>query len=139
MVYSLFLPGLGQARLNRGATGAFFVFVEAGALTMAAKSAFDLAEAKAFRGDSLIATSYPVDPATGLPKSGATTANAQRNTFTGQLVRARRLHLEDWFAVLAFNHLISAAEAFVSANLWDVPGEVALRPSRRGLALSIAW
>lgn len=138
LIYSLLVPGLGQARLDRSATGAFFVAVEAGALAMAAKSAFDLAEAKAYRGDSTIVTSYPVDTA-GKPIGAGT--GAQRNPFTSTLVRARRLHLEDWLALIAFNHLISGAEAFVSANLWGVPGEVAVSPSRRGTTLSmrLAW
>jgi hypothetical protein len=138
MIYSLLVPGLGQSRLDRPATGAFFVAIEAAALTMAAKSAFDLGEAKAFRGDSVVVTSFPVDTA-GAPIGTGT--GAQRNNFTASLVRARRLHLEDWLALVAFNHLISGAEAFVSANLWGVPGEVAVRPTRRGTALSmtIAW
>ena len=40
----------------------------------------------------------------------------------------------DWFlgtvvvlAVLVFNHLISGAEAFVSAQLWDLPGQVSMQ------------
>lgn len=138
MIYSLLVPGLGQARLDRSATGAFFGLVEAGALAMVAKSSFDLNEAKAFRGDSVIVTSYPVDTA-GKPVGNGT--GSQRNAFTGTLVRARRLHLEDWLALIAFNHLIAGAEAFVSANLWDVPAEVAVRPSRGGAALSmsVAW
>jgi hypothetical protein len=61
------------------------------------------------------------------------------NTFSAALVRARRLHLEDWLAVIAFNHLISGAEAFVSANLWDVPGEVSVTPTRRGTAISLSF
>ena len=138
MLYSLAIPGLGQARLDRGMTGAFFVAVEAGALAMVAKSSFDLAEAKAFRGDSTVVTSFPVDT---LGNPIGTGTGTQRVPFTATLVRARRLHLEDWLALLAFNHLISAAEAFVSANLWSVPAEVAVRPSRNGttVALSVTW
>jgi hypothetical protein len=138
MIYSLLVPGLGQARLQRAATGAFFAFVEAGALAMAAKSSFDLAEAKAFRGDSLIVASIPVDTA-GV--AGTPVNTTQRNPFGTSLARARRLHLEDWLALVAFNHLISGAEAFVSANLWGVPGEVAVRPTPNGAALSmtVAW
>lgn len=133
LIYSLLAPGLGQARLDRTTTGAFFVVVEAGALAMVAKSAFDLAEAKAFRGDSTLAPSFPVDTAgKPIPATGAPI----RNQFTAALVRSRRVHLEDWLAVIAFNHLIAGAEAYVSANLWDVPGEVAVRTTRRGPALA---
>ena len=34
---------------------------------------------------------------------------------------ARKTHVEDWEAALVFNHLISAADAFVAAQLWDLP------------------
>jgi hypothetical protein len=140
MLYSLALPGFGQTRLHRAATGAFFFFVEAGAVTMVTKSAFDLREARAYRSDSLLPRSYPVDTATGLPTTPSR-VNGERNQFTDALVRARRLHLEDWFAVLAFNHLIAGAEAYVSANLWDLPTQITATPSRDGvrLAMSVAW
>jgi len=139
LIYSMLVPGLGQSRLDRAASGAFFAFVEAGALVMVGKSAFDLAEAKAFRGDSLVATSFPVDT-TGKPVT-TTTGTRVPNLFGSALVRARRLHLEDWIAVIAFNHLISGAEAYVSANLWDVPAEVSVRPGERGatVGFSVAW
>jgi hypothetical protein len=140
LIYSLLVPGLGQSRLDRAATGAFFVAIEAGALAMVGKSAFDLAQAKAFRGDSLVSTTFPVDTA-GKPVTPTATGSRVPNTFSNTLVRARRLHLEDWLAVIAFNHLISGAEAFVSANLWDVPAEVSVHPGRRGtsVALTVAW
>ncbi len=134
LLYSLAMPGLGQVRLDRATTGAFFVAVEAAAFAMVAKSAFDLREAKTFRGDSLLVTSYPVD-SLGAPVT-PTTGDA-RNSFSSALVRARRVHLEDWLAVIAFNHLIAGAEAFVSANLWSVPAEVSVEPSRRGPVVAV--
>ena len=127
LIYSLLVPGLGQSRLDRAATGAFFVAIEAGALAMVGKSAFDLAQAKAFRGDSLVNTTFPVDTA-GNPVTPTGTGSRVPNTFSNTLVRARRLHLEDWLAVIAFNHLFAGAEAFVSANLWDVPAQLELPP-----------
>jgi hypothetical protein len=143
MLYSMALPGYGQTRLGRSATGAFFFFVETGALTMLAKSSFDLRAARAFRGDSVLPTSYPVDTATGLPATTTTTnVPTERNNFADALVRARRLHLEDWIAVLAFNHLIAGAEAYVSANLWDLPTQISASPTTKGgvrLAMSVAW
>lgn len=141
MLYSMAIPGYGQTRLDRPATAAFFAFVEAGALTMLTKSAFDLREARSFRGDSLLPISYPVDTATGLPVTTKATGG-ERNTFADALVRARRLHLEDWIAVLAFNHLIAGAEAYVSANLWDLPTQISARPTREGgvaVAMSLKW
>jgi hypothetical protein len=47
------------------------------------------------------------------------------------------LHVEDWLAVIAFNHLFSGADAFVAAQLWDLPLKVSAIPSRRG-ALFVA-
>jgi len=143
MLYSMALPGYGQTRLGRSGTGAFFFFVETGALTMIAKSSFDLRAARAFRSDSVLPTSYPVDTATGLPAtSTSTTVATERNNFADALVRARRLHLEDWLAVVAFNHLIAGAEAYVSANLWDLPTQISASPTTQGgvrVAMSVAW
>jgi hypothetical protein len=42
-------------------------------------------------------------------------------------VKARRLHYEDWVAMLIFTHLFSGADAFVSAHLRDLPRQVELR------------
>ena len=137
-LYSFAVPGLGQSRLQRSGAGALFVAVEATALVMARKSWGDLREAKAFRGDSLVPSLYPVD-STVTPQRP--TAAQLPNIFNAALVRSRRLHLEDWLAVIAFNHLFAGAEAYVSANLWDLPTEVSAWPTDRGtvVALTIAW
>lgn len=133
---SLLLPGLGQSRLQRPTAGAVFAGVEMGALVMIGKSLGDLRSAKAFRADS-IPTVQPVD-SLGQPVTGSAQTVAP---FTNDLVRARRLHLEDWIAVVIFNHLISGAEAFVSANLYDLPAQISARPTEHGgvLAVSVAW
>lgn len=39
---------------------------------------------------------------------------------------------EDWLVIMAVNHLISGLEAYVSAHLWDFPGDLALKPVRGG-------
>ena len=59
----------------------------------------------------------------------------------GERVAARRTHLEDWLALLVFNHLISGAEAFVSAQLWDLPGQVSMERSATGTRITarIPW
>ena len=104
---------------------------------MLAKSLGDLRAAKAFRADT-IPTTYPVD-SLGQPLAPTTYTTAP---FTSDLVRTRRLHLEDWIATLVFNHLISGAEAFVSANLYDLPAQISARPNTRGggtVVLSVAW
>jgi hypothetical protein len=39
----------------------------------------------------------------------------------GKFVRSHRQEREDWLVLLVFNHLMSAAEAYVSAHLHDFP------------------
>ncbi|MDF1505075.1 hypothetical protein, partial [Roseisolibacter sp. H3M3-2] len=132
---SLLVPGLGQARLDRPSAGALFVAVEVVAIAMASKSLYDLRAAKAFRADS-IPLAFPVDTATGLPTD---TPTRGEGPFPDDLVRSRRVHLEDWLAVIAFNHLIAGAEAFVAANLWDLPGQVGAQRSRHGTGVSLRF
>ena len=33
----------------------------------------------------------------------------------------------DWLVLMAFNHLFSAMEGYVSAHLWDFPGDLEMR------------
>ena len=133
---SLLVPGLGQVKLDRPSAGALFVAVELTAIALASKSAYDLRAAKRFRADSVV-QSYPVDTLTGLP---VTTGRTRvEGPYTNDLVGARRVHLEDWLAVLAFNHLIAGAEAFVAANLWDLPGQVGALRTARGPALHMSF
>ena len=40
------------------------------------------------------------------------------------LVAARRQERQDWYVLVAVNHLFSALEAYVSANLFDFPGDL---------------
>jgi hypothetical protein len=137
-VYSVLVPGLGQSRLDRQTAGALFVAVEAGVLTMARKALLDLRTAKRLRADT-VALSYPIDPVTGQPG----TPTRGPGIFTQDLVRARQLHYEDWIALLLFNHIFAGAEAFVAANLWDLPTQVTARPAPDGrgtvLAVRVAW
>ena len=43
-------------------------------------------------------------------------------------VEAKRKERQDWLVLLAFNHLFSALEAYVSSHLWDFPGDLEVRP-----------
>lgn len=43
------------------------------------------------------------------------------------LVAAKRQEREDWLVLLGFNHLLAALEAYVSAHLWDFPGDLRVR------------
>ena len=47
-------------------------------------------------------------------------------------LRAKKQEVQDWAVLLAFNHLVAGAEAFVSAYLWDFPVELDTRPLPQG-------
>lgn len=133
-LYSLALPGYGQSRLDRGTSGALFSSIELAALVMVRRSQADVREARRYRIDTL--------PAEFTVASGLfTPAGRFTNRFTRDLQRARRLHTEDWLAVIAFNHLFAAADAFVAAQLWDVPVGLSARPDPNGVAVvaTIRW
>lgn len=134
-VYSLLVPGLGQSRLDRGTAGAFFAAIEVGSWAMMRKTSADLREARRFSGDT-VPNSYIVGSDGKLTPTGTFPER-----FPAALVNTRRLHVEDWIAAVAFNHLISGADAFVAAQLWDVPTRVSVRPSVDGVALvaSLRW
>jgi hypothetical protein len=137
LLSSLLLPGLGQARLERPTAGAVFAGVELVAFAMIGKSLADLRAARALRSDSV--TRVITVDTLGVP---TTTVTRVEGPFTSELVRARGLHAEDWIAVILFNHLLSGAEAFVSAQLYDLPAQISARPTSRGgaaVAVSIAW
>ena len=105
---SLALPGWGQSVLKRRVTGAAFVFWEGVTVTMAIKAAHQLHYLNRLEA-----------PDTAL-------------------VRAKRQEVQDWAVLLGFNHLLSAAEAFVSAHFWDFPGEIESRKFRNG-AVGVGW
>jgi hypothetical protein len=136
-LYSLALPGLGQAKLDRPNAGALFVAVEILGVTMARKSATDLAYARRFATDTLVVQSYGPFNDQGVP----TETTYVRQRYAGDRVKARRTHYEDWLALLIFNHLLSGADAFVAAQLWDLPGQVSVRAVPRGatVSASVAW
>ncbi|WP_309670921.1 hypothetical protein [Gemmatimonas sp.] len=124
-LYSSLLPGFGQSRLDRGTSGALFASIELAAIVMMRRSQMDLREARRFQIDTLPGQ-YLVS-GDSVVKNGVFT-----NGFTRDLVRTRRLHVEDWIAVVAFNHLFAGADAFVSAQLWDVPLELSAYPRPSG-------
>ncbi len=133
-LYSLALPGYGQSRLDRGTSGALFSSIELAAWVMVRRSQADVREARRYRIDTL--------PAEFTVASGLFTPTGRfTNRYTRDLQRARRLHTEDWLAVIAFNHLFSAADAFVAAQLWDVPVGLSARPSPNGVSVvaTVHW
>jgi hypothetical protein len=116
-----------------------FAVIEIGSLAMARKSAQDLAEAKAFAGDSIVAT-YKIDPTTGIalidPKTGLPVPDTYiASRFTPDRIKARRTHYEDWIAMIVFNHLFSGADAYVAANLWDFKANVGAAATAHSVGL----
>lgn len=134
-LYSFFVPGAGQARLDRGYAGGMFFLIEVTSLALVHRSAEDLRVARRFSGDSM-PLRYQVDATTGLPALGTdgrpVVAAWRAPRYDAAYVRTRRLHYEDWLAVMAFNHLFAGADAFVAAQLWDLPGKVGLRQTPFG-------
>jgi hypothetical protein len=126
-LYSLAVPGLGQARLGRNKAAAAFVFVEAMTIVMIRESAADAHEARRFNGDSVVVVYNDTTPTFGIPQ------------FTDREIRSREAHVEDWVALLVANHLFAGADAFVAAHLWDVGVKLGLRRTPRGTALAVSF
>ena len=141
---SLLVPGLGQSRLGRQFPGAVYAGIEAMSIVMLLKAKNDLRIARA-QATSPIVNRYRVDPATGAPvldENGQfVPLDTVPNRFDAERVNARRTQVEDWIAVLAFNHLFAGADAFVASLLWDLPARVGARhlPRGWGLGLSVRW
>jgi hypothetical protein len=141
---SLAIPGAGQARLNRVYAGGVFLLVEVASLALVHRASEDLRIARSFRGDSMPAT-YQINPATGVAALDSLgrpiVATWARARYTDAWIRTRRLHKEDWMALLIFNHLFSGADAFVAAQLWDLPAKVGLSqtPVGPGIAASVSF
>ena len=123
---SLLVPGWGQASLDRGTAGATYFALEAGSIAMLIFAKKELAVAKrAARDSTFIADTVALGPPPEL---------AAR-------VRVRRSQVEDWAALIFFTHLFSAADAFVSAHLWDVRVQVHGGQEMRsgGITATIPW
>ena len=111
---------------------------------MLAKTYNDLRIAKAQSADAVV-NRYRIDPATGAPvlddKGQLVPLDTVPNRFNEDRVEAKRSQVEDWVAVLVFNHLISGADAFVASLLWDLPARVGMRylPRGIGIGLSVRW
>lgn len=140
---SLIIPGSMQLRFGRPKAAAIFLLAEGAAVGMSVKSWNDLSRAKDARADTvgtpvLDGEGNPVtDPATGLPRVDY----APRNPNLAGRVRARRSHLEDWIAVVVFNHLFAGAEAYVAANLADFDANIQVSAVDRGTRVTarVAW
>jgi hypothetical protein len=132
-VYSLFVPGSAQAILGRNKAGATFILVEAIALGMVRESAADVHEARRLATDSLV-LSY-------VDANGASAVTKVPPRFDDKYIHTRQAHVEDWIALLVANHLFAGADAFVAANLWDIPARLAIRllPGGGTVGASLTW
>jgi hypothetical protein len=122
---SLLVPGWGQASLDRGTAGATYFALEAGSIAMLIFAKKELANAKRAALDSTFVNDSTLGPPPEL---------AAR-------IRVRRSQVEDWAALIFFTHLFSAADAFVSAHLWDVRVQVHGGQEMRsaGVTATIPW
>jgi hypothetical protein len=140
---SALLPGLGQAALNRPVAGAVFMTAELFSLAMWRKASFDLREARRGAADSLVVNTWQVQNGREVLDSLGRPVPATRatNRWTqGNIASARATFREDWIAAVVFTHLIAGLDAFVAAQLWDLPAQVALRPAPMGgTTLSLGW
>jgi hypothetical protein len=139
-LYSLAIPGAGQAALNRHFWGGVFFLTEGLSLALVHRSAEDLRLARQFRADSVPAT-YQVDAAgqqTIGPDGRPVVATWNVSLYSAARVRARQTHYEDWLAVTVFNHLIAGADAYVAAQLWDLPSRIGVRVAPDGRPALVA-
>lgn len=130
-LHSLLLPGWGQSALRRTTAATLFSAAEIGAIYMVAKSRADLRQARSLRGLDSVSV--------GDPSLGETVTKIP--AVTEALINARRLHLEDWLAAWIFNHLLAGADAYVAANLWDLPARVSIQhtPAGPGIGAQFRW
>lgn len=128
---SAVLPGWGQSGLRRSTAATIFSAAEVGAVYMLMKSRADLRRARALAGQDSVVVGDPSlnESITRIP------------SVAGTLVNARKLHLEDWIAILIFNHVLAGADAYVAANLWDLPARVSIThtPAGTGIGASLRW
>ena len=131
--YSFLAPGYSQSVLGRHKAATSFVLVEAITVAMIRESAADLHEARRMVNDTVI-VSYN-------DASGSATAVTVPPRFGDADVHTRAAHVEDWIALLVANHLFAGADAYVAANLWDVPARLGFRMFPHGavLSASLKW
>jgi hypothetical protein len=134
-IYSALIPGFAQSKLGRNKAAAVMLTVEAMAIAMIRESGADVREARSMSGDSLVvsyvdASGNAVNPTVIVPRH-----------FDTQYVHVRQSHVEDWVAFLIANHLFSGADAFVAANLWDVPAQLQIRaiPGGASVGAKLTW
>ena len=131
--YSFLAPGYSQSVLGRHKAATSFILVEAITISMIRESAADLHEARRMQNDSVVVSYVDASGNPGLVVAPPRFGDAD--------VHTRAAHVEDWIALLVANHLFAGADAFVAANLWDVPARLGLRMLPHGavLSASLKW
>ena len=127
--YSALIPGYGQSVLDRPIAGTLFFGADVAWIALATKAAADLRFARAHEADSIV-TTYATNPDGSVKVDSLgrlVGATFGPNRYATARVEARRKHLEDYYALLITTHLLAGAEAFVSAQLWDLPEHVSIR------------
>jgi hypothetical protein len=142
-LYSLLAPGYGQSVMDRPIAGVMFAGAEMTWIAMATKAAADLRFARAHKQDSLI-VSFALDTLGNVKVDTLGRLVGEKyapNRYGPDRVAARRKHLEDYFALIVATHLLAGAEAFVSAQLWDLPAHVTIKqmPFGPALAATFRW
>jgi hypothetical protein len=137
---SFLIPGYSQSVMKRPVPMVIFSAVEATGWAMLLRSLNDLNRAKRFARDSVVAD-YSYDASTGLvnrhPQTGAPVISSiEPDLYSPGLITARRKHVEDWAAIVVFNHLLSAVDALVATHLWEVPVQLGLETGNGALLLS---
>ncbi len=129
--YSFLVPGSAQTALGRPRASALFIAFEAVAVTMLRQAQFDLRQARNAGADSVVVSWW--DPA-----SGQASRVVRPSPYNTGLVRSRQAHVEDWIAAIVANHLFSGLDAYVAANLWDVPAELSVKSTASGANVGLS-
>jgi hypothetical protein len=59
-----------------------------------------------------------------------------------ETLESKRAEVKDWAVLLAFNHLLAAAEAYVATHLWDFPADLTTKTlpgGEVGAGLRVYW
>ncbi len=143
---SFLLPGYSQSKLQRPTAMVIFAGMEVVGWAMLRRSVIDLRRAKRFARDSVV-SEYSVDATTGIVLRDSTTGkplllSIETDQFSEALIPARQRHVEDWAAIIIFNHLIAGVDALVASHLWEVPVRIRASSTQDGqlrLGGSLKW
>ena len=115
--------------------------IEAMAIAMIRESGADVREARSMSGDSVVVSYVDASGNALVDASGHPAPVIVPRRFDSQYVHVRQSHVEDWVAFLIANHLFSGADAFVAANLWDVPAQLQIRavPGGASVGAKLTW